>query len=77
MGVRHPADLPAAPAVYAIGTVANGRVYVGGSLNARRRVEHHRYILRQGEHRNGYLQRAFDRHGKAALALSCSNRACN
>jgi hypothetical protein len=50
MGVRPPADLPAAPAVYAIGTVANGKVYVGGSLNARRRVEHHRYILRQGEH---------------------------
>jgi hypothetical protein len=37
MGVRPSADLPGAPAVYAIENVVSGKVYILSSLNARRR----------------------------------------
>ena len=61
------ADLPSAPAVYAIENGVDGKVYIGSSLNARRRVRHHRYQLRRGSHRDGYLQRAFAPYGVAAF----------
>jgi hypothetical protein len=67
------ADLPFAPASYAIENVVNGKVYVVSSLNARRGGNHFA-TPRQGRHPNRYLQHPSDKHGEAALALTCSNR---
>ena len=62
---REPVDLPAAPAVYAIENLVDGKVYIGSSVNASRRVQHHWYTLSQRKHRNPYLQHAYDKHGRA------------
>jgi hypothetical protein len=55
------ADLPFAPAVYAIENIVNGKVYILSSLNGRRRgaIISRRYA--KAATPNRYLQRAFDK----------------
>jgi SAM domain (Sterile alpha motif) len=45
------------------------RTYVGSSWNARRPVTHHRYQLRRGRRRYGYLQGAYLKLGEAAFRV--------
>jgi hypothetical protein len=45
-----------------ISTGADGNVYVDSSRSAGRRVQHHLYGAGDRQHRNRYLQRAFDKH---------------
>jgi hypothetical protein len=62
-------DLPDGPAVHAFENVANGKLYIGSSLNARRRVRHHLNLLRRGKHRNQYFQRAYIKHGAGMFRI--------
>jgi predicted GIY-YIG superfamily endonuclease len=55
-------ELPSGPAVYAFENLEDGKLYIGSSSNAYRRVQHHLYLLRIGKHRNRYLQRAYEKH---------------
>jgi GIY-YIG catalytic domain len=57
-------DLPHAPAVYAFENMEDGKLYIGSSVDAHRRAQHHLYLLRRGKHKNPYLQRAHDKHGR-------------
>lgn len=50
--------------VYSIVCVVTGKVYVGSALVVRARLHAHRSMLRRGIHDNGYLQRAWDKHGE-------------
>ena len=51
------------PAVYAFENIEDRKLYIGSSINARRRVQHHLFQLRHGKHHNRYFQRAYDKHG--------------
>jgi hypothetical protein len=52
------------PGIYLIYNLENQRVYVGQSKNVRRRLNAHRSCLLLGNHKNNYLQRAFDKYGE-------------
>lgn len=58
-------SIPHSSGIYKITCAANGKIYVGGSVNLRVRWRQHRNALRKGIHRNQYLQRAWDKHGEA------------
>lgn len=53
--------------VYKITNTANGKFYVGSSVNVRNRLHKHLSQLRRGIHANGHLQGAFTRDGEQAL----------
>lgn len=53
--------------VYRIRCAANGRCYIGSSVNMAARRLHHLWLLRRGAHHSRHLQRAYDKHGEAAL----------
>lgn len=45
----------------------NNKTYIGSSNNVARRWSHHRSSLKHGTHVNVYLQRSYNKHGKAAF----------
>lgn len=53
--------------IYTVTNTVSGTVYVGQARNIRKRWEVHRSTLENGKHRNGYLQRAWNKHGAAAF----------
>jgi len=55
---------PPAPGVYAIRCVLDKRMYVGSSINVRKRMQNHRCALRAGKHHSVHLQRAWNKHGE-------------
>ena len=55
--------------VYAI-TCDDGRSYVGGTLNIRKRWGDHHQTLRVGRHRNRLLQQAWDLLGESAFTFT-------
>ncbi len=56
--------------IYAITNTANGRVYVGQSVNIGNRLLYHINKLRQGRHDNQHLQHAFNKYGQAFFVHS-------
>lgn len=53
--------------VYIIRCSTDKKVYVGRSFNIRKRIKKHKNALSNGRHRNKYLQRAYDLHGKSSF----------
>ena len=49
--------------IYKIINKANGKYYVGSSVNIENRLEGHRKNLEEGRHSNRYLQYAWNKHG--------------
>jgi group I intron endonuclease len=49
--------------IYAIVCLANRKIYVGQSVDIKRRFHNHKYKLRKGTHTNLSLQRAWKKHG--------------
>lgn len=56
-------------AVYEIVCSANGRRYVGSSVDVAHRWSQHKQYLRADTHHNYKLQRAWTKHGAAAFAF--------
>ena len=56
-----------ASGIYAITNTVNGKVYVGASVNIRKRFTVHRNQLCNGTHGSSYLQRAWKKHGALAF----------
>ena len=50
--------------VYKIECIADGRFYIGASINAHKRHLEHFNDLRKRKHHNIFLQRAFDKYGE-------------
>jgi len=50
--------------VYKTKNRRNGKIYIGSSVNTKRRWRNHRYALRNGQHHNPHLQRAWDKYGE-------------
>ena len=53
--------------IYCIRNIVNGKCYVGSTIDFSSRWANHRSMLRRGNHDNGYLQRAYDKHGADAF----------
>ncbi len=55
--------------VYVIRCLANGRMYIGSSINVAMRLSRHRTLLRGGRHENSKLQRHFDKYGEDSFVF--------
>ena len=55
------------PGIYRISTPANGKSYIGSSVNIAQRVGQHFSNLRKGTHHNAHLRAAFAKYGEAAM----------
>lgn len=53
--------------VYKISSEANGKVYIGSSVNITRRLRWHKAALNRGGHHSYHLQRAWDKYGPDAF----------
>lgn len=58
------------PSIYTITNTISKKVYVGQTINTRRRWHSHRWHLDKGEHRNTHLQRAWKKHGADAFIFA-------
>ena len=56
-----------ASGIYKIENAVNGRRYIGSAVHLVNRWASHRRGLRKGEHRNRYLQRAWQKYGEDAF----------
>lgn len=56
--------------VYAITCRQNGKVYVGSSIDIRKRWEDHTRKLNKGSHHNSYLQNAWNLHGGDSFSFA-------
>lgn len=55
--------------IYQIRNIVNGKVYVGSSVNLRKRKNGHLSTLRNNKHSSTHLQRAFNRYGEDAFVF--------
>lgn len=66
--------------VYIIENKVNGRIYVGSSVNIKKRWRQHARALEAGKHHSRFMQRAWDKYGKDAfvfrVALACREKHC-
>lgn len=58
------------PGIYGILNIVTGRIYIGSSVNVRKRWRQHCSSLRRGEHVNSRLQRSWNKHGPAAFTIT-------
>ena len=57
------------PGIYEIANKLNDKVYIGSSVNPIKRWRYHRAHLRAGNHRNNYLQSAWNKYGEDAFGF--------
>lgn len=67
---------PTTPGIYAIVCLDNDKMYVGQSVNLRRRLRRHIGALNQGEHHNHHLQNAFNKFGADAFYIDLLVPSC-
>ena len=58
---------PSTPGIYVILNRVNEHLYVGSAVNLIHRKRHHLSYLSRGQHKNPYLQRAYDAYGSDAF----------
>ena len=57
--------------VYEIINNVNGHSYIGSTtMSFQKRLEHHRSLLRKGNHKNNYLQNAWNMHGEKSFSFN-------
>ena len=59
-----------ASGIYSIRNKANGKLYVGSTVDFASRWANHRCQLRKGDHDNSYLQRAWVKYGEDAFEFA-------
>lgn len=55
------------PHIYGIRNRTTGTVYIGKTVNARKRFTRHKSLLKNNKHWNVHLQRSYNKHGPAAF----------
>lgn len=55
------------PVIYGIRNKTTGRIYVGKTVNVRKRFVRHKTLLKNNKHWNCCLQRSYNRHGSAVF----------
>lgn len=53
--------------IYKIHNLINNKLYIGQSVNIRRRWTDHKRCLRNGSHENTYLQHSWDKYGESVF----------
>lgn len=61
---------PKTSGIYRITCTANGKIYIGSSINLRARRWDHFYKLKKGKHKNPILQAAFNKYGESYFEFS-------
>ena len=56
--------------IYKIENLVNGKIYVGQSVNIKKRWKDHKYYLRHNLHQNRYIQRAWNKQGEENYSFS-------
>lgn len=56
--------LPSIQGIYMIKCIANGRIYIGQSVNIKGRAQEHRRALEKGIHNNKIMQNYFNKYGQ-------------
>lgn len=56
--------------IYKITNKVNGKVYIGQTINFRKRSKEHFSTLRKNIHRNSYLQHSYNKYGEAAFQIN-------
>lgn len=56
--------------IYAITNILTDTVYYGQAQIIRKRIDHHRYALRDNKHTNPYLQHSWNKHGADAFVFT-------
>lgn len=62
-------SLPRTSGIYKITCIANGKIYIGSSINIKRRWDEHRRHLRSGCHHNSLLQNAYNKYGEDVFII--------
>lgn len=62
-------SIPQTSGIYKITCTANGKLYVGSSVNIQRRWFDHRVGLRRGVHHNLHLQNAWNKYGEQSFTF--------
>lgn len=62
--------VPRSSGVYQICCIPTGKIYIGSAVDLRERWYEHRWSLRRGDHRNVYLQSAWDQYGETNFEFS-------
>ena len=57
--------------IYRITCIANGKFYIGSTVNKNQRWARHRKDLREGKHPNKHMQAAWTLYGEAAFLFEC------
>lgn len=52
------------PCVYAIYNIKSHKIYIGHTVNYKRRIALHKSYLRKNKHHSQYFQRSFNKHGE-------------
>lgn len=56
--------------VYCVRNILNGQLYIGSTINFKKRKQDHLAFLHSGNHDNIYLQRAWNKYGERAFEWS-------
>ncbi len=56
--------------IYAITNSTRNKVYIGSSVNCRKRINGHKHHLRKGKHHSPRLQNSWNKHGEIAFNFS-------
>ena len=62
--------------IYKIECIANNKVYIGQSINIKRRLYDHKTRLRKGTHKNKHLQNAWNKYGEDNFTFETFNIVC-
>ena len=55
--------------IYKITNLIDGKIYIGQTVNYRKRANAHISYLKKGTHHNSHLQRAFDKYGEGSFEI--------
>ena len=56
--------------IYMIRNVINGKIYIGSTINLKKRILAHKNLLSSGKHGNKHLQRSWNKYGKDFFEFS-------
>jgi len=62
-------NIPTEPGIYKITCTVNGKIYLGSSINLRKRKSEHFRYLQHNKHHNSHLQRAWNKYGEDAFTF--------
>ena len=55
--------------IYKITNKITSKIYIGSSIDVRRRIMKHKSLLRRGKHHSKYLQNSWDKYGEEAFVF--------